>query len=161
MLCKISGFHGSDDEECCLLGCWPCGSCKNRRFGGKYRPHRQGDKNRRARNNVRSITSNQSTLRINTRSVLWLLVILLTLFLALRLSSYFHLEDWGDIPPNRRFLQESRGVTTQKTTFVNTVIVRVNNERTPNLAVWRHCIHYRSLCTLGLGITTYTKPRGP
>jgi hypothetical protein len=28
----------------------PCGSCKNRRFGGTYRLHHQGDKNRRARN---------------------------------------------------------------------------------------------------------------
>jgi hypothetical protein len=24
----------------------PCGSCKNRRVGGKYRLHHQGDKNR-------------------------------------------------------------------------------------------------------------------
>jgi hypothetical protein len=30
----------------------PRGSCKNRRFGGTYRLHRQGDKNCRARNNV-------------------------------------------------------------------------------------------------------------
>jgi hypothetical protein len=28
-----------------------CGSCKNRTFGGTYRLHHQGDKNRRARNN--------------------------------------------------------------------------------------------------------------
>jgi hypothetical protein len=27
----------------------PCCSCKSRRFGGKYRLHQQGDKNRRAR----------------------------------------------------------------------------------------------------------------
>jgi hypothetical protein len=32
----------------------PCGSCKNRRFGGMYRLHHQGDKNWRARNNVSS-----------------------------------------------------------------------------------------------------------
>jgi hypothetical protein len=31
----------------------PCGSCKNRRFGGTHRLHHQGDKNRRARNNGR------------------------------------------------------------------------------------------------------------
>jgi hypothetical protein len=30
----------------------PCGSCKNRRFRGKYLFHHQGDKNRRTRNNV-------------------------------------------------------------------------------------------------------------
>jgi hypothetical protein len=28
----------------------PCGSCKNRRFGGTYRLHHQGNKNKRARN---------------------------------------------------------------------------------------------------------------
>jgi hypothetical protein len=32
----------------------PCGSCKERLFGGMYRYHLQGDKYRRARNNVRS-----------------------------------------------------------------------------------------------------------
>jgi hypothetical protein len=32
----------------------PCGSCKNRRFGGTYGLHHQGDKNRLARNNVSS-----------------------------------------------------------------------------------------------------------
>jgi hypothetical protein len=30
----------------------PCGSCKNRRFGGTYRLLHQGDKNRSTRNNV-------------------------------------------------------------------------------------------------------------
>jgi hypothetical protein len=32
----------------------PCGSCKNRRFGGTYRLHHEGDKNWRARNNASS-----------------------------------------------------------------------------------------------------------
>jgi hypothetical protein len=32
----------------------PCGSCKNRRFGGTYRLHHQGEKNQRAGNNVNS-----------------------------------------------------------------------------------------------------------
>jgi hypothetical protein len=32
----------------------PCGLCKNRRFGGNYRLHHQGEKNQRARNNVSS-----------------------------------------------------------------------------------------------------------
>jgi hypothetical protein len=31
------------------------GSCKNRRFGGTYRLHHQGDKNQRTRQNVISI----------------------------------------------------------------------------------------------------------
>jgi hypothetical protein len=30
----------------------PCGSCKKRRFGGAYRFHHQGDKNRRAKNKL-------------------------------------------------------------------------------------------------------------
>jgi hypothetical protein len=30
----------------------PCGSCNNRRFGGTYRHHHQGDKNQGDRNNV-------------------------------------------------------------------------------------------------------------
>jgi hypothetical protein len=29
-----------------------CGSCMNRRFGGTYRLHHQGEKNQQARNNV-------------------------------------------------------------------------------------------------------------
>jgi hypothetical protein len=32
----------------------PSGSCKNRRYGGTYRPHHQGAKNPRARNSVSS-----------------------------------------------------------------------------------------------------------
>jgi hypothetical protein len=32
----------------------PCGFCKNRRFGRKYHLHHQGDRKRRARNNVSS-----------------------------------------------------------------------------------------------------------
>jgi hypothetical protein len=51
MLCKIWGFHGSDYEEC-LLDVTPCGSGKNRRFGGTYLLHHQGDKNQQARNNA-------------------------------------------------------------------------------------------------------------
>jgi hypothetical protein len=39
--CKIWGYHGSDYEECCLLGCAPCGSCNERMYclshrGDKY-----------------------------------------------------------------------------------------------------------------------------
>jgi hypothetical protein len=32
----------------------PCGSCKNRRFGGNYPFHNQGEKNHLPRNNVSS-----------------------------------------------------------------------------------------------------------
>jgi hypothetical protein len=37
--------------ECSLLVWYPMWLCKNRRFGGMYRLHQQGDKNQRARNN--------------------------------------------------------------------------------------------------------------
>jgi hypothetical protein len=33
-LSKIWGVHGGDYEEWRLLGVTPCGSCKDRRFGG-------------------------------------------------------------------------------------------------------------------------------
>jgi hypothetical protein len=41
-------------EEWHLLGCYAKCSCKNWSFGGTYRLHHQGDKNRQARNNVSS-----------------------------------------------------------------------------------------------------------
>jgi hypothetical protein len=37
-----------------FLDVTPCGSCKNRHFGGTYRLHHLGNKNRRARNKVSS-----------------------------------------------------------------------------------------------------------
>jgi hypothetical protein len=42
----------------------PCGACKNRHFLGTYHLHHKGDNNWQARSV--SVTSNQSTLRINT-----------------------------------------------------------------------------------------------
>jgi hypothetical protein len=41
-----------------FLDVTPCGCCKNRRFGGKYRLHHQGVKNQQARNNVTIVTAN-------------------------------------------------------------------------------------------------------
>jgi hypothetical protein len=53
----------------------PCGSCKNRRFGGTKRPLHQGDKNRRLGTTL-AVTSNRRTLRrmVFLRSVRRLLV---------------------------------------------------------------------------------------
>jgi hypothetical protein len=48
----------------------PCGSCKNRRFGGMLRLNYQGDKNRCTRNDA----SNRRTQRRNTTLVLRLIV---------------------------------------------------------------------------------------
>jgi hypothetical protein len=50
--CKIWGFHSGDYEEWCLWVVTPCGSCKNRRFGGTWPLLHQGDKNRWTRNNT-------------------------------------------------------------------------------------------------------------
>jgi hypothetical protein len=47
------------DEECILWDVTLCGSCTNRHFGGPYRLHHQGDKNRQARN--KAITGNRRT----------------------------------------------------------------------------------------------------
>jgi hypothetical protein len=42
-LCKIWGSHGSDWRNIVSWYVTPCGSCKNRHFGGRYR-HHQGEK---------------------------------------------------------------------------------------------------------------------
>jgi hypothetical protein len=54
MLCKIWDFHSGDYEECRLLDVTSFDSCKSRRFGQTCLLHHQGDKKRRARNNVSS-----------------------------------------------------------------------------------------------------------
>jgi hypothetical protein len=73
----------------------PCGSCKNWRFGRTYRFHHQGDRNRRARSSC----------------------LLLLTFLARRFLSPWW---WRrHVPPQRRFLQEPHGLTSQKVTFFN------------------------------------------
>jgi hypothetical protein len=41
---KVRRFHGSDYEKSVFWDVMLCGSCKNRRFGGKYGLHHQGDK---------------------------------------------------------------------------------------------------------------------
>jgi hypothetical protein len=45
---------GYEEYLYCPLGYYALWRCKNRRFGGTYRLHHEGDKNRRARNNVSS-----------------------------------------------------------------------------------------------------------
>jgi hypothetical protein len=55
MLRKIWGFHVGDYKTAVFWDEEPCGSWKNRRFGGTYRLHHLGEKNRRARNNVSTI----------------------------------------------------------------------------------------------------------
>jgi hypothetical protein len=39
-------------KNCVFWDVTPCGSCKNRRFGGSYRLHQQGDKSGWTRNSV-------------------------------------------------------------------------------------------------------------
>jgi hypothetical protein len=45
MLCKISGSQCETVNNALFSGITPCGSCKNRRFGGTYRLQQQGNKN--------------------------------------------------------------------------------------------------------------------
>jgi hypothetical protein len=53
-LCNFSkGFlwlwASNNSQECRLQRCEPCGSCKNGRFGRRYRLHHQGENNQQAR----------------------------------------------------------------------------------------------------------------
>jgi hypothetical protein len=48
------------------------GSCKNGRFGEKYRPHHQGDKNRRTRNNVSSNYQPKHAASVGNAAACWL-----------------------------------------------------------------------------------------
>jgi hypothetical protein len=82
----------------------PCDSYKNRRFGGPYRLHHQGDKN----------TSSVLQLLI-TVNVLPISPILVTLMMEEILSS----ETW--------VLKEPRCVTFQKTTFFIVTAVKTSN----------------------------------
>jgi hypothetical protein len=47
-------------ENAVFWGVMPCGSYKNRRFGGAYRLHHQGGKKRRARNNSSNLQPKQA-----------------------------------------------------------------------------------------------------
>jgi hypothetical protein len=87
-----------------------CGSCNNWRFEGTYGLHHQWKENQQARKTV-AVTRSWSTLRRNT-----------SLFPAL----FFLSPRWCRrcTPPKRRFLQESHGVTSQKTAFFQQERVR-------------------------------------
>jgi hypothetical protein len=101
-------FHGGDYEECCFWGMTPCGCCKNRRFGGRYRFHHHGNNNRGV--GKLAVTSNRRTLV--TANVAPSSSILVTLMMG------------RYVPPKRRLLREPQGVTSQKTTFFMYLICR-------------------------------------
>jgi hypothetical protein len=120
----------------------PCGSCKDRRFEEMYHLHHQGDKNGRAKKTL-AITSKRSTL--------WIFVpsspILVTLMMVVIRSS------------KHRFVQESHGVTSQKTPFFIVTAVKTSNLTTTKIythilmtflcsisasAVATQCMHLRS-----------------
>jgi hypothetical protein len=88
----------------------PCGSSKNRRFGGTYRLHHQVDKSRWTRKML-AATSNRSMLRRSKKyffvatNVVPSSPTLVNLFMEALISS------------KSRFIQESHGVTSQKTVF--------------------------------------------
>jgi hypothetical protein len=82
----------------------PCGSCKNRRFGGTYHLHHQGDKNRAK--TMLALTGSCSMLR--TKQIKW---------------------EWWRlcVPSRRRFWQERHGVTSQKTSFSIVTAVKTSD----------------------------------
>jgi hypothetical protein len=49
---RFAVFAAVTENNAVFLYVTQCGSCKNRRFGGAYFLHQQGDKNRRARKNL-------------------------------------------------------------------------------------------------------------
>jgi hypothetical protein len=51
---ELNRRHSLTAKNAVFWDVTPCSSCMNRRFGGKYRPNYQSEKNRRARNNVSS-----------------------------------------------------------------------------------------------------------
>jgi hypothetical protein len=62
---KIWGLHGGDYEDCRLLGYYTVWLFTNRRFGGVYHPHHQGDKIGELGTTL-VVTTDRSTLRRNT-----------------------------------------------------------------------------------------------
>jgi hypothetical protein len=72
----------------------PCGSCKNRRFGGTYLLHYH----------VENISSQLASIASYCQS-------------CFHLVDSLQINDEGDVPAKRRFLQEAHGVTSQKRPF--------------------------------------------
>jgi hypothetical protein len=90
------------------------GSHKNRRFGGTYRLHHQGEKNRRTRNYV---------------YIVFLFSVLKLLVTANIVLSCWFLPPWlwrSCVLPKRRFLQEPHSVTSQKTAFFKITVIRMS-----------------------------------
>jgi hypothetical protein len=76
----------------------PCGSCKNRRFGGTYRLHHQGERNHRASNNV----SNNCQLNYTVKKYIvphsLILFILMMEAICLSETSVLTRATWRNIP---------------------------------------------------------------
>jgi hypothetical protein len=53
-LCSLIGVMGTQMRNAVFWDIAPCGPCENRLFGGNYRLHHQGAKDRPAGNNVSS-----------------------------------------------------------------------------------------------------------
>jgi hypothetical protein len=110
--------------------CWdvtPCGSCKNRRLGGTWRLLHQDDKNRWSRNNT---SCNWYFFVAYVGCQLQLVLLLVHRFLS----------PWWrrrQVPPRRRFLQEPHGVTSQKTTFFISCLVRRTSKSPGLIWIWR------------------------
>jgi hypothetical protein len=102
----------------------PCGSCKNRRFGGTSRLHHQGDKNRSTRKNSScNLQPTHAAKKYQVSRVRRLLVTASAVPSSLILVTLMK----EALPPKRPFLQEPHGVTSQKTPFFIITAVKTSN----------------------------------
>jgi hypothetical protein len=108
MLCKIWGFQGGDYEECRLLGLTPCGSFKNRLFGGTFTSFISVKRLNELRRSA--VTRNWSTPRRNT-------TVASSLISPLWWRRY--------VPPKRRLLREPYSAKSQQTAF----LIRISTDR--------------------------------
>jgi hypothetical protein len=88
IICKIEGFHDGNYDKCRFWDLLQCGSCRTRRFAGRYHLHIQGGNNQRLK-----------TLAVASDSIM-----------LRKMTNKMH-------SPKRRFLQEPHGNTCWKTAF--------------------------------------------
>jgi hypothetical protein len=103
----------------------PCGSCKSRRFGGTYRLHHQGDRNRHAR----SISSNIPSSPI-----------LVTLLIEAILSSkmtFLTRTTWPNFPEDGILHSHHRG--NPKSYILTTVFLSIHVLKNHNYVCLRYC----------------------
>jgi hypothetical protein len=123
----------------------PCGSCKNRRFGGTYHLNHQGNKNRRATRRYVP-PKRRFYKRQYSFAACFGCLLLLTLLLAHRF-----LPPWWcmrDVPPKGRLLRGPHGIPSQKTAFFMIKNRFVYYKSVANFHIAFKVLSYRSLTLL-------------